>query len=169
MSHTPPSSEERIVLISEEGRSFLIPAEAAASQSELLKGLLDVAPLCPGGIRTIPLPLSGDHLPKVIEWAVFHHLYRDLPETDAKVRQFREDYWVTSTIEELAAIILLGEALLVPSLTDDGCRQVSFMLKGKTAEQIRTLFGLENDWTPEALAEAQRHFGPLTDVSAHLG
>lgn len=35
------------------------------------------------------------------------------------------------------------------NFSDVGCKTVANMLKGKTAEQIRKLFNIVNDFTPE--------------------
>lgn len=35
-------------------------------------------------------------------------------------------------------------------------REIAYMVKGKDPEEIRQLFGIENDWTPDELEKVQR-------------
>lgn len=44
----------------------------------------------------------------------------------------------------------------IQSLLDLTCKTVADMIKGKTPEQIRSEFDIENDFTPEELDEVRR-------------
>jgi S-phase kinase-associated protein 1 len=46
-------------------------------------------------------------------------------------------------------IILAANYLDIRLLLDLGCKTIANMIKGKTTEQIRELFGIKNDFTPE--------------------
>jgi S-phase kinase-associated protein 1 len=46
-------------------------------------------------------------------------------------------------------LILAANYMDIPSLLNLACAKVASMIKGKTAEQIRTTFDITNDFTPE--------------------
>lgn len=46
--------------------------------------------------------------------------------------------------------------LNIPGLLWLATREIAYMIKGKTAEEVRTLFNIENDWTPEELEAVRR-------------
>ena len=35
-------------------------------------------------------------------------------------------------------------------------RKIAYMIKGKSPEEIRTIFNIENDWTPQELEAVQK-------------
>jgi len=44
----------------------------------------------------------------------------------------------------------------IKPLLDLGCAYVASMIKGKTPEQIRQMFNIENDFTPEEEAQIKQ-------------
>lgn len=53
-------------------------------------------------------------------------------------------------------IILAANYLDIKPLLDLGCRTVAGMMKGKSAEEIRKLFNIKNDFTAEEEAQIRR-------------
>jgi S-phase kinase-associated protein 1 len=49
----------------------------------------------------------------------------------------------------LFAILNASHTLGIDNLTQMGCKTVANMISGKTVKQIRTLFSLKNNFTPE--------------------
>ncbi|KAJ3124866.1 hypothetical protein HK100_011080 [Physocladia obscura] len=56
----------------------------------------------------------------------------------------------------LFEIILAANYLDIKALLDLGCKTVANMIKGKSAEQIRDMFNIENDFTPEEEEQIRR-------------
>uniref|UniRef100_A0A7I4XY69 Skp1-related protein n=1 Tax=Haemonchus contortus TaxID=6289 RepID=A0A7I4XY69_HAECO len=56
----------------------------------------------------------------------------------------------------LFEIIMAANYLDIPKLLDDGCRKIALMMKGKTPEEIRTMFNITNDFSPEEEEEIRR-------------
>ncbi|ELU45033.1 S-phase kinase-associated protein 1A-like protein [Rhizoctonia solani AG-1 IA] len=122
--------------------------------------------------QPIPLPnVSSSVLKKVLEYCE-HHRAEPLPtaETDnnaddPRKRQVSEiGEWDQKFIqvdqEMLFEIILAAnyldiKALLCESI-DVGCKTVANMIKGKTPEEIRKLFNIVNDFTPEEEAQIKK-------------
>jgi S-phase kinase-associated protein 1 len=49
----------------------------------------------------------------------------------------------------LIELIMAANYLNIKDLLDLTCAKVASMIKGKSPEQIREMFGIENDFTPE--------------------
>lgn len=115
----------------------------------------------------VPLPnVSAKILAKVIEYCQEHvknAATKEATKDDAAKTTKAEDEikaWDTefckvdqSTLFEL---ILAANYLNMKSLLDLTCFTVASMIKGKTPEQIRETFGIENDFTPEEEEEVKR-------------
>jgi S-phase kinase-associated protein 1 len=96
---------------------------------------------------------------KVIDYCE-HHKNDPLPEIDEN----QDEYTRVRTSEDISDwdkkymeveqdtifdIILAANYLDIRPLLDLGCKTIANMIKGKTTEEIRELFGIVNDFTPE--------------------
>ncbi|KXS18235.1 Skp1-domain-containing protein, partial [Gonapodya prolifera JEL478] len=126
-----------------------------ADRSVLLKNMLeDVGE----SDKPIPLPnVTGKVLKKVITYCE-HHRNDPLPQPDddlddTKRRSDDIDDWDADFIkvdnDQLFELILAANYMDIKPLLDLGCKTVANMIKGKTPEQIREMFNIENDFTPE--------------------
>ncbi|SCV67666.1 BQ2448_5277 [Microbotryum intermedium] len=112
----------------------------------------------------IPLPnVSSNVLKKVLEWCEHHKKDADPPaeENDDTRRKMTEiSDWDQKFIqvdqEMLFEIILAANYLDIKPLLDVGCKTVANMIKGKQPEEIRKLFNIVNDFTPEEEAQIKK-------------
>ncbi|KIM48730.1 hypothetical protein M413DRAFT_437904 [Hebeloma cylindrosporum] len=117
--------------------------------------------------QAIPLPnVSSSVMKKVLEYCE-HHRGEPLPSADADQSQDEtrkrttdisewDQKFITVDQEMLFEIILAANYLDIKSLLDVGCKTVANMIKGKTPEEIRKLFNIVNDFTPEEEAQIKK-------------
>ncbi|CAI9275737.1 unnamed protein product [Lactuca saligna] len=147
------SSSKKIVLKSSDGETFEVD-EAVAVESQTIKHMIedDCADSC------IPLPnVTSNILSRVIEYCKKHV---ETPNTDDKtaaedLRSFDAEF-VNVDQGILFDLILAANYLNIKNLLDLTCQAVADMMKGKTPEQIRVLFNIKNDFSPEEEAEVRR-------------
>ncbi|EJD05862.1 ubiquitin-protein ligase [Fomitiporia mediterranea MF3/22] len=102
---------------------------------------------------------------KVLEWCDYHQ-NDPLPAPDestadeSRRRTTDISEWDQKFIqvdqEMLFEIILAANYLDIKALLDVGCKTVANMIKGKTPEEIRKLFNIANDFTPEEEQQIRR-------------
>jgi len=64
----------------------------------------------------------------------------------------------------LFEIILAAHFMEITPLVDLGCKTVANMIKGKSAEEIRKVFNIQNDFTPEEEEQIRRENEWAEDV-----
>lgn len=112
----------------------------------------------------IPIPNVNEAvLNKVIEWCKHHK--SDPPATndddsDSRKKTTDIDEWDQKFMqvdqEMLFEIILAANYLDIKPLLDVGCKTVANMIKGKSPEEIRKTFNIQNDFTPEEEDQIRR-------------
>lgn len=110
--------------------------------------------------------VDGKTLSKIIEYIEYHYTHppieieKPLRSTEMKEMVGEWDAnWIDVGDDELFDLILAANYLNIPSLLDLGCAKVATFMKGKTVEQIRDRFHIENDLTPaevEAIKEENK-------------
>lgn len=143
---------QELFLVSQELESFAVPRRVALL-SELVKTMAEGD----AAETKIPLPnVKSAVLAKIIQ---FMKHCADTPPTDIEkplksanmaecVQQWYADY-VDVDQEMLFDIILGANYMDIKALLDLSCAKVASMIKGKTPEQIRKTFNIQNDFTPE--------------------
>ncbi|KAH9005109.1 S-phase kinase-associated protein 1A-like protein [Lactarius hatsudake] len=151
-----------VLLVTSDNEQFVVDKDVA-ERSVLIKNMLeDVGE----SDQPIPLPnVSSSVLKKVLEYCE-HHRGERLPTTDSEsqdeTRKRTTDIseWDQKFIavdqEMLFEIILAANYLDIKPLLDVGCKTVANMIKGKTPEEIRKLFNIVNDFTPEEEAQIKK-------------
>ncbi|CAE6469925.1 unnamed protein product [Rhizoctonia solani] len=111
----------------------------------------------------VPLPdIDAETLKKVVEYCE-HHQHDDTPqEPDPFYDNPRHEIneWDSQFIqvdqEMLFALILAANYLDIKPLLELGTKTVATLIKGKTLEEIRRLFNIVNNFTPEEEAQIRK-------------
>jgi S-phase kinase-associated protein 1 len=136
---------------------------SAALMSGLLKDMLEDQ--SEGDQTVIPVPnVTGRTLKFVVQY-MEHHNNSKAEALEKPLRGRIEDvisewdkaFLFTDLVkdhdekqhETLIDVIMAANFLNVKDLLDLTCACIASMIKGKTPEQIRALFNIENDFTPE--------------------
>ncbi len=154
----------KVTLVSNDQQEFQVEKDIVL-QSILVKNMLE--DIDQEDTPVIPLPnIKGTTLKKVLEYCEHHRYDEPLSEDDDKfdVKRINNivSEWDKTFInsidsiegEELFEIILAANYLDIRSLLDLGCKTVADKLKGKSPQEIRDLFGIENDLETENAEEA---------------
>ncbi|KAI8845937.1 putative negative regulator sulfur controller-3 [Chytriomyces cf. hyalinus JEL632] len=161
-----PKPKKMVVTLQSSDSQLFKVDRTVVERSVLLKNMLEDV----GDADELPIPLPNVNaaiLKKVIEYCE-HHKSDPLPaaeedkdSTDPSKRRSDDiDEWDASFIkvenELLFEIILAANYLDIKALLDLGCKTVANMIKGKKAEEIREMFNIENDFTPEEEEQIRR-------------
>ena len=135
----------------------------AAKMSGLIKDMLDDQ--SEGEQTVIPVPnVSGRTLKYVVQYVEHHFNQRAEPlekplrgKIEDVISEFDRQFLFTDLVKDhdekqhelLIDVIMAANFLNIKELLDLTCACVASMIKGKTPEQIRALFNIENDFTPE--------------------
>jgi S-phase kinase-associated protein 1 len=128
---------EVVTLMSNDGNSFEVSTSWATKLNTVKNVMDDVGIDQPIPVREV----SGKTLEKVVSFL----RYEDEKSTKEKVNEFL----ASMTQSDLFETILAANYLDYPTLLDATCSRVSDMIRGKTPAEIRTTFGIKNDFTPE--------------------
>jgi len=148
-----------VLLVSSDNEQFVVDKDVA-ERSAMIKSTLDLI-----GDRDQPMPLynvSASVLKKVLEYCE-HHRGEPLPTTNADSQDATrngtseisewDQMFIATDQEMLFEIVLAANYLDIRPLLDLGCKAISGMIKGKSPEEIRKLFNVVNDYTPEEEAQ----------------
>ncbi|KAE8125738.1 hypothetical protein FH972_020512 [Carpinus fangiana] len=106
------------------------------------------------GNDTIPLPnVDGKILEMVLEWCKKH--------VDEKVSKDElskyEDEFVEVDQADLYDLLMAANYLVIKGLLDRVLQRVADLIKGKQPEEIRKIFNIKNDFTPEEEEELRKN------------
>lgn len=153
---------QKIKLMSSDSAEITVDRDVA-ERSVLIKNMMeDIGEQAM--TEAIPIPNVNEAvLNKVIEWCIHHK--GDPPaanDDDADSRKKTTDIeeWDQKFMqvdqEMLFEIILAANYLDIKALLDVGCKTVANMIKGKSPEEIRKTFNIQNDFTPEEEDQIRR-------------
>uniref|UniRef100_A0A0D9VAX0 SKP1-like protein n=1 Tax=Leersia perrieri TaxID=77586 RepID=A0A0D9VAX0_9ORYZ len=138
-----------ITLISSERERFQV-SEAAASLSKTVANMIE------DGCADDGVPLinvSSAVLAKVLEYCN-QHATKASDEAE-KLESFDAKF-IDVDRTTLFDLILAANYMNIPCLLNLACQKGADLIKDKTTEEIREIFGIENDFTPEEEAEIRR-------------
>ncbi|KAF9733909.1 hypothetical protein PMIN06_011413 [Paraphaeosphaeria minitans] len=160
-SATPQVGEHQIVLTTSDNATLPVDREVA-ERSILIKNLLE--DLGVDNTEAIPIPNVNEAvMKKVLEWCEHHR--KDPPasqddDSDSRKKSTDIDEWDQKFMqvdqEMLFEIILAANYLDIKALLDVGCKTVANMIKGKSPDEIRKTFNIQNDFTPEEEDQIRR-------------
>eukprot|EP01017_Pseudomicrothorax_dubius_P049925 TRINITY_DN935_c0_g2_i3.p2 TRINITY_DN935_c0_g2~~TRINITY_DN935_c0_g2_i3.p2 ORF type:complete len:131 (+),score=53.75 TRINITY_DN935_c0_g2_i3:306-698(+) len=85
---------------------------------------------------------KNDTPPEIEKPLKSNNLYDVVPQWDA-------DFISLPNLEDIFEVILAANYMDIKSLLDLACAKIATLLKGKTPEEIRRQFNIQNDFTPE--------------------
>ncbi|KAJ4835775.1 hypothetical protein Tsubulata_039900 [Turnera subulata] len=135
-----PSSSKKITLESGDGVTFEVEV-AVALQSPAIEKIMKEGPANNGGVIKVPGEkriITGEILAKVIEY-----LKKNLEQEDMDASKDWRGEFVKVDQNTLFDLILAANDLQIKSLLDLTCGVIADMIKGKSAEEIRTLFHIK--------------------------
>ena len=142
---------ELIELVSKDEKTFKV-AKKVILMSGLIKDMLEEDEQDEGDIPTIPVPnVDAGPLVKVLDYCK-HHWNNKADEIEKPLKGKIEDVvcdWDKKFLKMdqslLIELIMAANYLNIKDLLDLTCAKVASMIKGKSPEQIREMFGIEND------------------------
>ena len=156
------ASESKPIKLTTSDNASLQVERKVAERSILIKNLLE--DLGGDNDEAIPIPNVNEAvMKKVLEWCEHH---KDDPpatqddDSDSRKKSTDIDEWDQKFMqvdqEMLFEIILAANYLDIKALLDVGCKTVANMIKGKSPEEIRKTFNIQNDFTPEEEEQIRR-------------
>ena len=152
----------KLVLVSSDNQKIEIDSESA-QKSHLLKGLMTDFN---SSQEPIPIPdIKADILNKVVEYLTYYKGKnpKDIPKPmpSANLSEIIDEWDIKFIngieLDSVFDLINAANYMDIPSLLDLSCAKIASLLKGKTAQEIRTMFNIECDLTEEELKEYEEY------------
>lgn len=103
-----------------------------------------------GDNDTVPLPLvEGKELSRVVKFLEMCKSARRANTNNDDDAKMRADFVDQFDRHDLTSLTLAANYLNYDELLDATCDRIARMIRGKTPEEIRKEFNIENDLTPE--------------------
>jgi S-phase kinase-associated protein 1 len=145
-----------ITLVSSDGEKYQI-SEKAAKRSQLIKGVMDDFPDDP----EVPLHnVKSSILEKIIKYLEYYkdteprEIEKPLPSNNFNECVDSWDYnFIDLELDVIFEMILAANYMDIKPLMELASSKVASIIKGKTPEDIRKTFNIQNDFTPEEEAQ----------------
>lgn len=153
MDESPPL----VTIVTNEGQHHTMPLPHARMSGTIANMLDDVDDDVESNI---PIPnIKGEIMKKVVDFCAQHPdaLLNPTEEQQLEMRTTPLNAWakqfVGVPLEMLFEMIQAANFLDLKPMLDVTCKAVAEMIKGKTPEDIKKIFGVEGDFTPEEKAQ----------------
>ena len=151
-----------LVLVSSDNQKIEIDTESA-QKSLLLKGLI-----ADFNAQQEPIQLPDikyDILKKVVDYLTYYKDKnpKDIPKPmpSANLSEVIDEWDVkfinSIELDNVFDLINAANYMDIPSLLDLACAKIASLMKGKTSQEIRTMFNIECDLTEEELKEYEEY------------
>ena len=158
------ASNQSIALVSQEGDNFEVCSSAVAISEYIMKQV--GTQLIDGNkdqIEEIQLPtISSQTLVRIIDFCRHHHLHLmnkiKKPLRSADLADLVDDWYVDFAdleMDQIIQVTLAANFLGIKPLVDLMCARVALDIQQKPVKEIRQLFDIVNDFTPEEEARLQ--------------
>ena len=143
-----------ITLQSNDGQKFLVERKIA-EKSKMIREMLEHTEDEEGQEIVAPLSeVNGEILKIIVEWikhsdAQASEDKKEEPEKKPELSQWDEDFLKKINQPVLYDLILAANYMEIKGLLDLTCRSVARIIQGKSAEEIRKHFGIQNDLEEE--------------------
>jgi S-phase kinase-associated protein 1 len=146
--------------VSKEGESFTLPI-SVAKMSKLVETTIDDEN--EDEVQEIPLPnVKSSILSKVIEYCTHYQTVEPMtpittplksPKIEEVVQQWYADF-VKVDQAVLFELVTSANFMDIKPLLDLTCFAVAVLIKGKSADEIRTIFNISSDYAPDEEVKA---------------
>ena len=151
-----------LVLVSSDNQKIEIDTESA-QKSLLLKGLI-----ADFNAQQEPIQLPDikyDILKKVVEYLTYYKdkTPKDIPKPmpssnlNEVIDEWDVNFINSIELDNVFDLINAANYMDISSLLDLSCAKIASLMKGKTAQEIRTMFNIECDLTEEELKEYEEY------------
>eukprot|EP00483_Globobulimina_turgida_P005265 UN05275 len=135
-------------------KHWLKSLDIVVYSDEVIQIIIEYYPFCVE--VNIMNEVRGSILKRIVTYMDHHHVCGakeiEKPLRSADMRQIVSEWeadFIEVDQETLFEIILAANHLKIRPLLDLACAKVASMIKGKSPEEIRQRFNIENDFTPE--------------------
>ena len=145
--------DNKVIMVSSDGQKFEISVKAAM-RSQIMKE--SIMGNNQEEIEFNANNIKGDILKKIVEYLEHYEneepkeIERPLPSLNFKECVDEWDYnFIDVDINTIFKIINASNYLNIPPLLELSSAKMASIIKGKTTEEVRQLFGIQNEFTPE--------------------
>lgn len=145
-------------LLSQDEQLFTVPV-AEANMSQTLKNLIIDLDIEENQEDETPVPIPNVHSHELR--TILDYVHAHAPGTTMTEEELRlfDSSLMQRPVPEIERILHGVNFLDIKGLLDLGCRTLGQMLIGKTPEQIREMFNITSDYTPEEIATIRQENG----------